>query len=49
MSLFRRNAEQIFNTQGQDKCPHCGDYYPERWPSHGRECRNAADNQEDED
>lgn len=48
VSLFRRNAEQIFNTQGQTKCGDCGGYYPERWPSHGQECTNPPKG-EDED
>jgi hypothetical protein len=26
-----RNPVGDFNTQGQDKCPYCGDHFPEAW------------------
>jgi hypothetical protein len=26
-----RNPEGDFNTRGQDKCPHCSDYFPSSW------------------
>lgn len=26
-----RNPVGDFNTAGQGKCPHCGDYYPSAW------------------
>lgn len=33
-----------FNTRGQEKCPHCGDYFPESWAAnHVDSCpRNPA-------
>lgn len=49
MGIFSRNPIGDFNTQGQEKCHRCGDYYPERWPSHGRECRNPEVSQEDDE
>lgn len=31
MPSWRNNPVGEFNTRGQDKCPHCGDYFPENW------------------
>lgn len=33
-----RNPMGEWYTQGQTKCPDCGDYYPEGWASHGAAC-----------
>jgi len=39
-----RNPVGDFNTRGQDKCPHCGDYFPSAWAaSHVSGCpKNPA-------
>lgn len=46
MGIFNGNPVGDFNTQGMTKCE-CGQYYPTGWGSHGRQCREAP--QEDED
>jgi hypothetical protein len=28
---WSRNPVGEFNTRGQDKCTHCGDYFPSAW------------------
>lgn len=36
---WSRNPVGEFNTAGQDKCPHCGDYFPSNWAaSHIASC-----------
>lgn len=41
-----RNPVGDFNTAGQDKCPHCGDYFPENWSlSHINGCAKNPANQ----
>lgn len=38
-----------FNTRGQEKCPHCGDYFPEAWVlSHISGCDKNPDNKKTE-
>lgn len=29
--MARGNPVGEFNTRGQGKCPHCGNYFPENW------------------
>ena len=39
-----------FNTRGQDKCPHCGDYYPSAWVvGHINGCAKNPANQTTDD
>lgn len=49
MGLFRKNAEQAFNTQGQTECGDCGAYYPAGWYNHGNECTAAQEDWPDKD
>jgi hypothetical protein len=47
---WRKNPEQEFNTQGKQKCPHCGLYFPEAWIyNHMTICANNPANQEEDD
>jgi hypothetical protein len=40
-----RNPVGEFNTAGQDKCPHCGDYFPSAWAaSHIDSCTKNPKN-----
>lgn len=49
MGIFSRNPVGDFNTQGQNKCYDCGDYYPSGWGSHGWRCPLSAQKDEDDD
>lgn len=45
-----RNPEGEFNTRGQTKCRHCGDYFPDAWVnSHVGGCPKNPANQKDTD
>jgi len=44
-----RNPVGDFNTSGQDKCWHCGDYFPSAWiMDHAAKCAKNPDNQVEE-
>lgn len=46
--MTRRSSNLVgdFNTAGQDKCPHCGDYFPQAWSlSHINSCDRDPDRQ----
>jgi len=45
-----RNVVGDFNTSGQEKCWHCGSYFPEAWiHTHADKCDKNPANQEDEE
>ena len=44
--MARGNPVGDFNTRGQTKCPHCGDYFPDNWvASHVASCPKNPANQ----
>lgn len=46
----RRNDVGDWYTQGQKKCRHCGNYFPENWAdSHVASCSSNPDNQTTDD
>lgn len=48
MGRWGRDPVGDFNTQGQDKCPYCGDYFPEAWSmNHINGCDKNPANKED--
>lgn len=44
-----KNPVGEFYTRGQDKCPHCGDYFPERWVvDHIKKCKENPENKNED-